>query len=303
MNSHNILGICYEKKDQLSLAFEQYKYALNLMLLSKEKDHVIIGNYISAGTKLSDIDISEEDFVKLKQIFNIAITNQFQWNTFTADGMKRLFKYSYFNMNTLDALTNQYFYLSSREQLNDPIELPMLNKVGEGQLIDSNYRTFSLSLNINSMLMWSHYAEEHQGIMIEYWFGGELPEGVGIEKISYTEELKRNAEQDLFIFNQFLLTKNKGWEYEREVRLFSNHMNKIYFEKFDYPNHDRNRINAEIVCITLGYKFPDNKRELIKKLITRINENKRNFEQKISLKEAYISDDDKFSIKYRQVNL
>ncbi|MEL0615019.1 hypothetical protein, partial [Marinomonas arenicola] len=77
---------------------------------------------------------------------------------FTADGGKHLFKYSYFNMNTLDALTNQYFYLSSREQLNDPIELPMLNKVGEGQLIDSNYRTFSLSHNINSMLMWSHYA-------------------------------------------------------------------------------------------------------------------------------------------------
>ncbi|MEL0658344.1 DUF2971 domain-containing protein [Psychromonas arctica] len=303
MASHNILGVCYERKEQLSLAFEQYKCALNLMLSSEEKDHVIIGNYISAGKKLSDINISEEDFVKLKQIFNTAITNQFQWNTFTADGGKHLFKYSYFNMNTLDALTNQYFYLSSREQLNDPIELPMLNKVGEGQLIDSNYRTFSLSHNINSMLMWSHYAEEHQGIMIEYWFGGELPEGVGIEKISYTEELKRNEEQDLFIFNQFLLTKNKGWEYEREVRLFSNNTNKIYFEKFDYPNHDRNKINAEITSITLGCKFPENKKELITNIITKINNDKRKSEQKISLKEAYISEDDKFAIKYREIDI
>ena len=62
-------------------------------------------------------------------------------------------------------------------------------------------------------------------------------------------------------------------------------------------------ITIEIISITLGCKFPENKKELITNIITKINNDKRKSEQKISLKEAYISEDDKFSIKYREIDI
>ena len=62
-------------------------------------------------------------------------------------------------------------------------------------------------------------------------------------------------------------------------------------------------ITIEIISITLGCKFPENKKELITNIITKINNDKRKSEQKISLKEAYISEDYKFSIKYREIDI
>ncbi|WP_240798974.1 DUF2971 domain-containing protein, partial [Vibrio sp. F13] len=72
--------------------------------------------------------------------------------------------------------------------------------------------------------------------MVEYWFGGEFPCGVGVEKVNYVDESKRNLEKDLYVFNQYLLTKNKDWSYEDEVRIFTNVKEKINFESFEYPN-------------------------------------------------------------------
>jgi len=301
--SYNCIGVCHERKKEFSSAFEYYKLALGLMHSSKDYNHVIINNYISCAERLPNIDIPQDEFNELRDIFNAELVNQFKWHTFTAARINRLFKYSPFNMNTIDSLTNQYFYLASKKQLNDPIELPTLNKVGSGHLIDSNYRICSLSNNNDSMLMWSHYAQEHQGIMVEYWFGGELPDGFGVEKVSYTDELKRNKEKDLYVFKQYILTKNKEWSYENEVRLFSNRRETVSFEIFDYPNNDRDKINACVCSITLGYKFPENKKQLITNIVTLINSNRKSHEPQVTLREAYISDDNRFALKYREADI
>lgn len=302
MSSYNCIGVCYERKKELSHAFECYKLAIGLMRSSKEHNHIIIGNYISCAEKLPDVEIAEEEYKELRHWYNADLTNQFKWHTFTAKS-GRLFKYTPFNVNSIDALTNQYFYLASKSQLNDPIELPILSKLDSSSLIDTNYRICSLSNNNNSMLMWSHYAQEHQGIMVEYWFGGEFPCGVGIEKVSYIDESKRNLEKDSYVFNQYLLTKNNDWSYEDEVRIFTNVNEKIYFESFEYPNTDRTKINARICSITLGCDFPDDKRKLIVNIINSINSNRKSHIPKVTLREAFISKDNCFALEYRDIDI
>ncbi|ELJ8516553.1 DUF2971 domain-containing protein [Vibrio cholerae] len=302
MSSYNCIGVCYERKKELSHAFKYYKLAIELMHSSKDYNHIIIGNYIGCAEKLPDVEIAEEEYNYLRHRFNVDLVNQFKWHTFTAKS-GRLFKYSPFNVNSIDALTNQYFYLASKKQLNDPIELPTLSKLDSENLIDTNYRICSLSNNSNSMLMWSHYAQEHQGIMVEYWFGGEFPCGVGVEKVSYANESKRNLEKDLYVFNQYLLTKNNDWSYEDEVRIFSNVKEKINFESFEYPNTDRTKINARICSITLGCDFPDDKRKLIANIVNTINSKREDHVPKVTLREAFISQDNCFALEYRDIDI
>ncbi|WP_050646637.1 DUF2971 domain-containing protein [Vibrio coralliirubri] len=301
MSSYNCLGVCHERKKELSYAFEYYKLAVELMCSSKDYNHIIIGNYISCAERLPDIKIAEEEYNDLRHRYNANLVNQFKWHTFTAKS-GRLYKYSPFNVNSIDALTNQYFYLASKDQLNDPIELPTLNAFNSNNLIDTNYRICSLSNNNNSMLMWSHYAQEHQGIMVEYWFGGEFPYGVGIEKVSYVDESKRHLERDLYPFNQYLLTKNNDWSYENEVRIFTNINKKINFESFDYPNTDHSKINARICSITLGCEFPNDKRKLVANIVNGINASRKNHEPKVTLREASISQDNCFALEYRDID-
>lgn len=301
IESYNSLGVCYENQGESRKAFEQYKHALALMHESMEYNHVIISNYYNCAKKISNVEITQNEFVNLKDEFNTTLVGQFKWHVFTAKRNSSLFKYSPFNINAIDALTNQYFYLAGKSQLNDPIELPELDWIGPEHLMDSNYRICSFSNNNNSMLMWSHYAQEHQGIMVEYWFGGEFPDGFGIEKVRYTDDFKRNKEKDLYLFNQYILTKNKEWSYENEVRLFSNKGHKVGFESFDYPDHNQTKINARISSITLGYKFPEDKKKLIMNIVTLINNKKASHEPKVLLKEAYISNDNNFSLEYRKV--
>ncbi|AYO13887.1 DUF2971 domain-containing protein [Vibrio owensii] len=302
MSSYNCIGVCHERKKELRHAFEYYKLAIELMRSSKDYNHIIIGNYISCAERLPDVEIAEEEYIELRHWFNADLVNQFKWHTFTAKS-GRLFKYSPFNINSIDALTNQYFYLASKKQLNDPIELPTLSKLDSNSLIDTNYRICSLSSNNNSMLMWSHYAQEHQGIMVEYWFGGEFPCGVGIEKVSYVDESKRNLEKDLVPFNQYLLTKNNDWAYEDEVRIFTNVKEKINFESFEYPNADRTKINARICSITLGCDFPDDKRKLIANIANTINSKRESHVPKVTLREAFISQDNCFALEYRDIDI
>lgn len=302
MSSYNCIGVCHERKKELSHAFEYYKLAIELMYLSKDYNHIIIGNYIGCAERLPDVEIAAEEYNDLRRRFNTDLVNQYKWHTFTAKS-GRLFKYSPFNVNSIDALTNQYFYLASKKQLNDPIELPALSKLDSNNLIDTNYRICSLSNNNNSMLMWSHYAQDHQGIMVEYWFGGEFPSGVGIEKVSYSDESKRNLEKDLYVFNQYLLTKNNDWSYEDEVRIFTNVKEKINFESFEYPNTDRTKINARISSITLGCDFPDDKRKLIANIANTINSKRKSHEPKIILREAVISQDNCFALEYREIDI
>ncbi|WCP69700.1 DUF2971 domain-containing protein [Vibrio tubiashii] len=303
MTSYNILGVCYDFKGEFDTAFEYYQQALKLKQQCQQRSYIIISNYVNCVQRLPNVPLDQEEFSHLRNQFNADLISDFKWRTFTAKNSRSLYKYSPFNINTIDSLTNQYFYLAGKEQLNDPIEFPDLEGIGPDKLVDENYRICSLSNNNNSMLMWSHYAQEHRGIMVEYWFGGELPEGLGIDKVRYSDDVQRNRQKEYYTFNQYVLTKNKEWAYEDEVRLFSNLSNKFSYDCYQYPNPDYSKIHARVASITLGYKFPADKRDLIVHLIASINSKRSPHEPKVVLKEAYIVEDNNFSLKYRDLDI
>ena len=295
----NQLGVCYERINDYVSAYKYYKLALDCMVKSKDYNNVIISNYIHAIEKLDDVKLTSEEFSFLKELYNMSLCNSFNLQIFTFKNRGSAFKYQPFNINTIDSLTNQYFYLAKKEQLNDPIEMPLLEGVGGDALMCSDYRIYSLTNNNDSMLMWSHYADQHQGIMVEYWFGCELPDGVGIQKISYDHSKLRKDNQ--YRFNQYILTKNKDWEYEDEVRLFSHKKEKVFYENYSYPNVNLDKINASVKSITLGLKFPKDKIQLVKNIIQSINRNRSEHIPSIMLKQAELDPNNQFELIYNSI--
>ncbi|HIF6082911.1 TPA: DUF2971 domain-containing protein [Vibrio parahaemolyticus] len=302
IETFNILGVCYEKKDMHKDAIKNYESSILEMENHAEFEHVILENYLRCIRK-NNIKIDDKRYKYLREKLNICLIDSFKWDDYHSN--RKLFKYYPFNLNTLDSLINKYFYLPSKSQLNDPIEMPDIKDIGDKELIDSNYRICSFSKNENSMLMWSHYTENHSGIMIEYEFGGELPSGTCIDSVKYTNPKKRNKEQNKFIFDQFLLTKNSEWYYEEEMRLVSYKQKKVYYESYEYPLNKevKNKINAKIVSITLGCKFPEEKEQLIFNIVNNLNSMKNPYEKKVKIRKSRISNKSIFGLEYVEYNV
>jgi hypothetical protein len=295
----NMLAVCFEKKGDVDTALIHFKSALDLMKSTGELNDVIIANYLSCLNR-SKQSITESLYNKYIDDFNTAIASHFRYDLFTPENGRSLYKYYPFNQFTLDALVNKYFYLASSEQLNDPIELPLNSLIAEKEhsYLKPEFRLASFSNNENSMLMWSHYAENHTGLMVEYCFEGELPDGAGINKVNYSNTTKRYKEKERYLFNQYMLTKNKDWSYEKEVRLFAYKRDKIYYQKTSYPNKNGNKTSVYIKSITVGYKFPESTIKLIQNIITELNDNLITIE----LRRAKLSEKNFFELEYEVIN-
>ncbi|MCX6600505.1 MAG: DUF2971 domain-containing protein [bacterium] len=74
----------------------------------------------------------------------------------------------------------------------------------------------------NSIPMWSHYADGHKGICIEY--DSEKDIGFGnVKKVNYSEEYPNTSIRDTKdeIMNKLITSKARAWDYEDEYRLVS----------------------------------------------------------------------------------
>lgn len=88
----------------------------------------------------------------------------------------------------------------------------------------------------NSMLMWSHYANNHKGMVLEYDFNELYSKEyldllINLHPIFYTNKLLNLAEYDkvkekIFISTLAAISKSDEWEYENEWRI-------IIKQKFD----------------------------------------------------------------------
>ena len=193
-----------------------------------------------------------------------------------------------FNQFTLSDLINNELTLCSPKLMNDPYDTLFL-KWGEYQnnkaenkkhikyLSDAfNYyriRSFSLPIDnnnnkmIENILMWSHYAGNHEGFCIEYKLSKET---FNITKDEYVVRLKKiiyrdddnnnkdnnnnketpiiNLETNTISTNLGLCRKHPLWEYENEVRLIAY-----------VPGNEKNYYqiplgNSTIESVYFGYK-------------------------------------------------
>jgi Protein of unknown function (DUF2971). len=113
----------------------------------------------------------------------------------------------------------------------------IINSISDKQL--KNARILCFTTKYDDMLMWSHYANKHQGICIGYNvknYGKKYylhinqndlkgnsvgNDHVLIEKVKYSKKMPKRhnlLNGDLESFRAFLLTKSYDWKYEREFR-------------------------------------------------------------------------------------
>ncbi|UPR31675.1 DUF2971 domain-containing protein [Vibrio crassostreae] len=155
--------------------------------------------------------------------------------------MKKIYKYMPFRK---EFFNNFCLRASQRGVLNDPFELSpaqdLVDKVlreGLGEDFfeqaerfssDGNFNevgVISFTENYNNLLMWSHYANEHKGIVIEfdceklnYYFNYKLSMSDTIERVLYNRERFSPLQSEICV-KDLLLTKSDDWIYEKEHRI------------------------------------------------------------------------------------
>lgn len=144
---------------------------------------------------------------------------------------KELYKYRAFDEKRLkDAILNTDVYFSCCNQFNDPFDCS-LNIKGdvdeqaraEMMKITSSMGIFCLSEVNDDILMWSHYANGHTGVCLEYSTSNSKLFGCEITKIEYAEDypfFSNRDEINMEWTKKFISTKSKRWEYEKEWRIF-----------------------------------------------------------------------------------
>jgi hypothetical protein len=97
------------------------------------------------------------------------------------------------------------------------------------ELIDRHLNTLgilSLSEVPDDLLMWTHYAANHSGFVLEFddkhhWFWTQRPEGDdcgNLRQVSYADHPSSDYLAELKA-HEILYTKGKKWDYEREWRI------------------------------------------------------------------------------------
>ena len=159
-------------------------------------------------------------------------------------------------------------------------------------LIDEKFGVASLTSSNNNPSMWSHYADKHKGICIEYDFSSILDSPNEISMFLYPvnyqsvrvtldenlldkvdlKDIEKQGKDDLIkLFLQGLYTKHESWKYESEWR-------SISLLKID--NEDARKIKVpKISAIYLGNKMGIQIKNQIFKILNN-NEKTRNIELK-----------------------
>ena len=170
------------------------------------------------------------------------------------------------------------------------------------------FKTTCLSENPKSILMWSHYAQQHEGFCVEYDFNKAIDTNFPIEclaKVFYSDSIpKLNIRSWIQIIRKIIdpkyvkdpnivqltsetcfeaiITKNTAWQYEEEWRIILDNFSDIQIDKIPYAT-------KIIMGINISEK---NKTELLKIA------NAKN--PPIPVYQAYLMPD-KYEINYYQI--
>ena len=161
---------------------------------------------------------------------------------------QRYFQYMRCSKITLLNIKKNYLRFTDPRGFNDPYDPIIKGKSGEVDFILDvlKVKIACLTKCNTNFLMWSHYADGHKGVCVEYDLSKFIMEKkINISSVEYTHNytidnhpepsIDNENEKDLIPFLKLFTTKHKNWEYEDEVRLLSNigtelhcPINKIY---------------------------------------------------------------------------
>lgn len=224
---------------------------------------------------------------------------------------KILYKYSAFDCRSLSLFKNKEIYFSDPKHLNDPVdcqigisgalkhaiktvekEEPGLKEKLEAVLgtlsglektydkIENDVKragVFSLSADENNVLLWSHYADSHEGFSIGFSPSPALAQYnkstkiVGMNSVGYSNdnpfveyfvEFARCAQPPeweqfwMVLFSIGFTHKSTPWAYEKEWRIIKHRSGKLKFDA------------SEICVVIFGLKMKEKNRRKIRKLLS-----------------------------------
>lgn len=209
--------------------------------------------------------------------------------------MSQLYKYKAFNEHSLESIAENVIWVSKPQNFNDPFEysfrvapdmsleevIKRKSGVTQDNYIEKQLELarsiteklevggiFSLSESNRISLMWSHYADSHNGFCIGYGIdkGNDLGNGK-CKPVSYGKyrsfslmEMWRAIEHndERFaekMFKTMILSKDPNWKYEREKRVLYTQSDQLVLPNFP------------IKSITFGLRMKESHRNIILKLM------------------------------------
>ena len=163
-----------------------------------------------------------------------------------------LYKYFYFDENSLAMLVNKELWASHPTRFNDPFDSAFSVTNEHVERYKQQKAICCFSEDHANILMWSHYSDKHTGFCVGFDKEKFQEEGL-LEQVTYTEifppflienlvskesnNVRPNERVKLFT------TKFTDWQYEKEWRL-------IY--ENDPENFTNDKVNGKLV------KIPDN---------------------------------------------
>jgi len=209
-----------------------------------------------------------------------------------------LFKYRAINKWLIESIINQTLYFATPAKLNDPfdcridlqkaIERAVISATGERRDFLSsflvtpeffrNWRSTFDKMGVCCFskktieetpletLMWSHYAEKHRGVRLEYQFQevSLKPDITTAQDVEYLDDplvpwLVENAPIDMTEFvkdlaKRYLRTKCPAWTYEQESRIIRQESGPFKFR------------GVLLMEVCFGWRTPQDDRDLVIKL-------------------------------------
>lgn len=144
---------------------------------------------------------------------------------------KRVYKFVSAKYGICD-LEKKHLKIANTNELNDPFDLAPVNVANEAIEYAVNHTVAGLrgetgllcfSANWSNILMWSHYADGHQGVCLGFDIPHEEPGKEVLREVRYqsnTLELKGVEDLTEEFLRDTLTTKYECWSYEQELRAF-----------------------------------------------------------------------------------
>lgn len=147
----------------------------------------------------------------------------------------------------LDILVNKRLYMAHYNEMNDPMEGAFYSDQDNRALLQEVWNgkrkqlICCFSTDYRHTLLWSHYADSHQGCCLEV----EITSKLEPHEVDYSPDMPNVVGNSI---ERILTHKSNYWQYENEVRFFKN-------EITSNNNKAHPWLSVKINRIYLGYRM------------------------------------------------
>ncbi|OBS12778.1 hypothetical protein ATE49_15565 [Elizabethkingia miricola] len=176
--------------------------------------------------------------------------------------------YKYRDLNnfkrTIDIILNKRLYFPKYSDLNDLWEGTAKIIIDNDdypsvpfQIPENNLRVCCFSNSQYLRSMWSLYADSHKGIAIGFTLDNPIYTPIEVEYIEKYKKLDINRFGNEDYLTELLKSKRSEWRHEEESRIIA--------------NTERKYISINIKHIYLGVRISEEDKDIVKKLIEKID--------------------------------